>query len=108
MLTTQLLPKQVQKHGEVDGPRGLFEHGVQLIVLDIGLACHRCGGVTGQGLLLCLLSHQQVTPAQGQAGRWEGWGGSGKEALGPGMWGSGCVWLAVSTSPQTLSPRTKG
>ena len=39
--TCQLRPEHVQEHGEVDGPRGLLEHGVQLLILDIGFACHQ-------------------------------------------------------------------
>lgn len=46
VLTRQLRPKHIQEHGEVDGPRGLLEHGIQLIILDVGFACrqYKTGG----------------------------------------------------------------
>ena len=44
VLTTQLLPKHIQEHGEVDGPGGLLERGIQLVILDFDLVYCRNGG----------------------------------------------------------------
>ena len=40
-------PQHVQEHGEVDGPRGLLERGIQLVILDFDLACCGNGGWGG-------------------------------------------------------------
>ena len=40
-LTLQLLPKHGQEDGEVDGPRGLLHHGLQLLVLYVDAAWGR-------------------------------------------------------------------
>ena len=80
VLTTQLLPKHIQEHGEVDGPRGLPERGIQLVILDFDLVYCRNGG-------------------------W-GWGSRGKSISCPGglVVGTGTVGLPPSVILQVSPP----
>ena len=39
MLTLQLLAEHGEEDGEVDGAAGLLDHGLQLLVLHVDLAC---------------------------------------------------------------------